>query len=140
MCNFCTEVFHYNAMIATYNPTKSPLCDFCGLSPETYIHLFWDCKYSAPLWTALQTISYDHVDMEDFSQFKCILSNFQHPLLNLLATLVKNYIHVCKWTSRLPDVPGLLKAVDRTRNIHHRRCQCKRKSRSLLQTLGGIGL
>ena len=60
---FLHRGFHYNLLLATYIPARSPLCTFCGLSSEMYMHLFWDCKYSAPLWTALQTISYDKVDM-----------------------------------------------------------------------------
>ena len=114
---FLHRAFHYSATIATYRPHQSPLCTFCHTSPETYLHLFWECKFVTPLWTALQTICYDYVDMEDFSQFKCLLSNYQHSLLTILVTLVKNYIHVCRWTSRTPTVFGLVKVVDRTRKF-----------------------
>ena len=120
---FLHRAFHYNKKIATYRPHQSPQCTFCDTAPESYLHLFWQCKYVTPLWTALQTICYDNVDMEDFSQFKCLLSNFQHSLLNILVTLMKHYIHVCKWTSRMPTVFGFVKVVGRTRNIHLKKCQ-----------------
>ena len=75
LCDFHIQFIHrgfqYNQTIASYKPNQSPMCEFCGTSEETYKHLFWDCKYAVPLWTAIQEISYDNVDMEDFSQFKC---------------------------------------------------------------------
>ena len=78
---FLNRAFHYNKQIAAYRSDKSEMCAFCDQCPETNLHLFWDCKFATPLWVALQDIFYEHVDDEDFSQFKCLLSNFQHPLL-----------------------------------------------------------
>ena len=116
------RVFHYNEKIATYQDGQSPMCEYCNMVPETYVHLFWDCKYAVLLWTAIQEISYDYVDMEYFTQFKCLLSNFQHPLLCILATIVKNYIHICRWTNVSPSICGLLKVVKRTREIQFKKC------------------
>ena len=129
---FLHRAYHYNELIARYRPQQSPLCSFCGAKPETYLHLFWECRYVTPLWTSLQTISYDNVDMEDFSQFKCMLSNFQHSLLNLLVTLLKNYIHVCKWMSQTPTVLGFVWVVDKTRNTHLKKCQRNQEHSILL--------
>ena len=71
---------------------------------------------------AVQDICYEYVGAEDFSQFKCLLSNFQKPLLNIIMTIVKNYIHVCRWTTRFPTVSGFVKALDRARTIHFKKC------------------
>ena len=120
---FLHRAFHYNQKIATYRPDRSPLCTFCKNAPETYLHIFWDCIYVTPLWTALQTICYDNVDMEDFSQFKCLLSNFQHTLVNQLGIVLKNYVHVCRWTDQWPTVFGLVKIINKLRNVHFKKCQ-----------------
>ena len=120
---FLHRGFHYNEKISSYHPSQSPLCSFCSLEPESYVHLYWNCKWVTPLWTAIQDMCYDYVDMEDFSMFKCVLTNFQHPLLCLITVVVKNYIHVCKWTSQHPNVTGFLRALTKTRSIHLNKCR-----------------
>ena len=123
LVQFVNRAFHYNKQLSAYKPNYSEMCAFCDHFPETYLHLFWECDFTAPLWVALQDLCYEHVDDEDFSQFKCLLSNFQHPLLNILTTIVKNYIHVCKWLSRCPTVTGLVKAINKARHIHFNKCK-----------------
>ena len=110
---FLNRAFHYNEQISKYRPEQSTLCDFCKQSPESYLHLFWECQIVTPLWVAVQDICYEYVDAEEFSPFKCLMSNFQSTLLNLIMTIVKNYIHVCKWTSQSPTVTGFVKALNR---------------------------
>ena len=120
---FLNRAFHYNVQMSKYKPNYSEMCAFCEQCSETYLHLFWECKFAAPLWVALQDICYEHVDDEDFSQFKCLLSNFQHPLLNILTAILKNYIHVCKWLVRYPTVTGLVQAINKACNIHFNKCK-----------------
>ena len=49
---------------------------------------------------------------------------FQHPLLNILTAILKNYIHVCKWLVCYPTVTGLVQAINKARNIHFNKCKC----------------
>ena len=126
---FLNRGFHYNAKIATYRPTQSPMSELCGIAEQTYVNLFWDSSFAIPLWTALQDTCYEHVDMEDFTQFKCLMSNFQHPLICILCTIVKNYIHVCKCINVYPTVFKLFKAVSKARDTHFKRCKAKRNTK-----------
>ena len=105
---FLKRAFHYNQKISTYQVSQSPMCDFCNLHEESYKHLFWECVYVVPIWTAIQDMCYDAIDMEDFSMFKCLLSNFNSPLICVITALVKRYIHCCKHTGNSPCVSGCL--------------------------------
>ena len=67
---FLNTALQYNLVISSYRPSQSPLCGFCKIHAESYKHLFWECIYVVPIWTAIQDFCYDTVDTEDF---KCLL-------------------------------------------------------------------
>ena len=105
---------------------KSPLfVRFVPLLRKHDPHLFWDCKYVFPIWTAIQDICYDTIDKEDFSMFKCLLSNFQSPLLNLVTVIVKFHIHIYCIQNKLPTVSGVLCLLRKQRDTHFCQAQLK---------------
>ena len=119
------QVFPLNVLMSLYREEISPVCSFCSLVEETYPHLFWDCKYVFPIWTAIQDICYDTIDEEDFSMFKCLLSNFQNPLLNLVTVIVKYHVHICRIQNSLPTVSGILHLLCKERDTYFHRAQIK---------------
>ena len=121
---FLHRGFHYNVMSSKYNNSSS-LCSFCNTYEESYVHLFWECAYVMPLWTALNSICYENVDMEDFSMFKCLMSNFQSSLLCLMTMLLKRYIHCCKFSFLTPTVYGYIKKLRSLRNVHYNKCKVR---------------
>ena len=122
---FLNRAFHMNTVVSLYKKEVSPLCSFCFNVEETYTHIFWDCKYVYPIWIAIQDICYDTISEEDFSMFKCLLSNFQSPLLNFVTIVLKHHIHVCRSRNTLPTVSGVLKSLCKYRKIHLTRATLK---------------
>ena len=120
---FLNRGFQYNTTIAKYRSTQSPMCDFCSIAEEMYVHLFWECEFVTPLWMALEDTCHEHVDMEDFTQFKCLMSNFQTPLTCILCTILKNFVHICKFINKYPTVFKFFTAVQKARDIHFKRCK-----------------
>ena len=55
--------------------------------------------------------------------FKCLLSNFQKPLLNLVTVVVKYHIHICRLQNNLPMVSGILRYLCKQRDIHYSKCK-----------------
>ena len=88
--------------------------------------MFWECVYIVPIWTVIQDICYDAIDMEDFSMFKCLLSNFNSPLICVITALVKRYIHCCKHTGNSPCVSGYLIKLKKLRDLHHKKCTSRK--------------
>ena len=86
---FLNHCYHYNMKISSNCPTQNPNCSFCFEDPESYMHLFWECPYVFSIWTAVQDFCHDYVDSEEFSSFKCLLSNFQCKLLNIITVVVE---------------------------------------------------
>ena len=120
---FLHRGFHYNVAISKYRPSQSPVCDFCKQDNETYLHLFWECTFVQPLWVAVADFCHDAVDSEEFSMFKCLLSNFQSPLLCLISSLIKRYIHNCKHANRLPTIVGFFEKLQFLRDVHFKKCR-----------------
>ena len=91
--------------------------------------MFWTCDYIYPLWISIQDICYNNIDMEDFSMFKCLLSNFQNPLMCLITIIVKYYIHVSRCVGITRSLEGILLTLQRYRNKHYMKCHACNNSR-----------
>ena len=124
---FINRGFQYNYKIALYKPNRDPFCTFCQGSEETYVHLFWECSAVFPNWVVIQDLCYENIDNEEFSMFKCLLSNFKNNLITLITIIVKHYIHVSRWTEQIPTVYGAVKAIVKIRNIHRKKCLSKNR-------------
>ena len=120
---FINRSFQYSALIASYNVNWDPRCSFCSNYPETYLHLFWECDYVFPLWSAIQQFCDDCVNYEDFSTFKCLLSNFTSPLVNVISVIVKKHIHECQCFHNTPSVSQCLRQIKSYRDIHYKICR-----------------
>ena len=43
-----------NEKLFKYGMIESSLCDFCSTTPESNIHLFWECPNVQPFWTQMK--------------------------------------------------------------------------------------
>ena len=59
----------------------TPNCSFCNTEREIYVHVFWDCPLSFPIWTALQEFCMNNVTDEELTQGTCLLSDFKCSLV-----------------------------------------------------------
>ena len=86
---FINRAFQLNNIIAKYRDV-SIKCTLCGLVPETYVHLFYDCTLVKPIWIQLQDFLKRNLDdSELFTKKNCLLSTFDTSLVSLMSIIVK---------------------------------------------------
>ena len=92
------------------------LCTFCGVAPESYIHLFVQCEYSNILWTKFFTwlartsglkLNYSPKEL----LFGITNNNSIDKLVNTLLLIVKQYIYSVKCQGRMPIFNELGKRI-----------------------------
>ena len=94
------------------------LCSFCRVEVESRMHLYWECPIVQELW--LQVIDFcDNFVSNgvDYSRANCILLGFANPLLNLIMTYCKYYIHICRLFQYCLDFDVFVKRLKRLGNL-----------------------
>ncbi len=108
-------------LIRKYYPTKHYLlrfgrdvcvdCSFCGSEPETMMHLFWNCHYTATFWKEVLCYITLKIDSNFSLEWNNILfgvhdvkSKKQKELyiINLIIILGKYRIHKAKYSNSTP--------------------------------------
>ena len=68
---FLNRAYQLNEVVAKYNKMVTPNCSFCNTEDEIYVHVFWDCPLSFPIWTTLQEFCMNNVTDEELTQGTC---------------------------------------------------------------------
>ena len=94
----------------------SDLCTFCGVAPESYLHLFCQCEYTRILWTKffvwLARVSGLKLNYgENEILFGITNNNPIDKLINTLLLIVKQYIYSVKCQKRVPNLNELYKRI-----------------------------
>ena len=104
-------IYYTNEMLFRNNKdiVESPNCSFCKDAIETQYHIFIECKYVKPLWSAIETVI-DQKLNDTEKMLGCYLSmtNKKYDVVSHITILVKYYIHICRLQGNIP-CPKVLK-------------------------------
>jgi len=103
-----------NYLLKKMNIIADDSCCFCKNSPETLIHLFWNCNISNLFWR----------NLVDFLNYKCN-TNMEHwnvhdilfgghkidTLINNILLRAKHYLYYCRITGQLPSIVDFKKQI-----------------------------
>ena len=99
-----------------WGTVESDLCSFCGMAPEAYAHLFYNCEYIQILWTKFfiwltrksgLKLNYNITEII----FGVKNNNSIDKLINTLLLIIKQYIYAVKCQERRPNLNELLKRI-----------------------------
>ena len=94
---FVNRAFTLNTELKAWGKKDSDCCTLCGNFPETRIHLFWECEKVQPLWTTIIELCTQQVSTTElYTRNNFLLFGFGTPVINLLATICKYHIHICR--------------------------------------------
>ena len=99
---FNSQLITLNNCACRFAPV-SPLCSFCSLAEETYLHLFWECQKIQPVWNYVHSLIPDKTLC---TKEMCLLPTVASTKVVVLFTLAKYYLHICKFIHRPPNVYG----------------------------------
>ena len=86
-------------------------CSFCEVSPETMVHLFWQCSYSNKFWKDVSRYIIDNIYSDFALCWENVLLGFvnhksnKHKeffVINLIIILAKFHIHKSKFSHKKP--------------------------------------
>ena len=95
-----------NSYLTKVKIKDSALCDHCGNSAETLVHLFWECEYAQRIWTELKEWLMPFVDISVFLNAKNVILGTtlatNHRLTNHLILIAKWHIYASKYMQCKP--------------------------------------
>ena len=98
-----------------WNEAISPLCTFCAKEDETVAHLFLYCENIQELWYKLQRVIRYFINIEVIFTDELILFNNyngkEHLLVNLLISIMKQYIYATKCRNKTPMFTAYMSKV-----------------------------
>ena len=105
-----------NIKVSKWEEEVSPYCTFCRATPETVLHLLWECRYLGKIWTALQTWfkRKTNVNMNLTCDLVILCTNQGEykKLVNVMILFVKHYIYVTRCKKSIPTFVGALCNVE----------------------------
>ena len=109
--SFYFKLFHkaiaLNNFLYKIKRRDSPNCSFCKNAPENYMHLFVDCHVVQPIWEeTLKIINQKTKKNMVVSMFEKMFGLAQDKFLTYLFLLLKYYIYICKFQSKMPNLQG----------------------------------
>ena len=94
---FVNRAFTLNTELKAWGRKDSDSCSLCGNFPETRVHLFWECEKVQPLWTTIIELCTQQVSTTElYTRNIFLLFGFGTPVINLLSTICKYHIHICR--------------------------------------------
>ena len=94
---FVNRAFTLNTELKAWGRKDSDSCSLCGNFPETRVHLFWECEKVQPLWTTIIELCTQQVSTTElYTHNNFLLFGFGTPVINLLSTICKYHIHICR--------------------------------------------
>lgn len=114
-----------NQFLKKIHVVESDLCSFCHETPETLIHIFYECRYVTSFWENFQLWINDtlHLDLK-FTVTEVIFGFFSqnNDIVNLCIILAKFHIYKQKLKNSIPCFEGMKKEMfyykKKLRNIY----------------------
>ena len=95
-----------NLLRSKWDKNLSSQCVFCKSSPETIIHILYDCIHVKKLWTALEKWADYFFGLKmELSKALVILNNYSGPqkqLINTVLLAMKQFIYASKCKEEIP--------------------------------------
>ena len=109
----CTNLHH-----SKFNPKFSPLCTFCSLQEETFIHLFWKYNLVQEMWKNLIRWCHLYIDSSfNYDCTSCLLTSSQSkPVLNNIFLCCKYLIYTQHFKQAPPHFPNLIHVIKSVRS------------------------
>ena len=92
-----------NRLLKIYKVRENDWCTFCGSSPETMIHLFWECIKVRPVWTYIQKLISTKVTFKEI--FLVNVEQNPNRVENVIVLIAKQFIykHRCLQNNLVTD-------------------------------------
>ena len=136
-CSISTRSFYFklfhkaialNNFLFKIKRKNSPNCSFCDNEPETYLHLFIECQTVKPIWDdTIKTINQKIDKVVNFSIFKRMFGYEKDMFLTYLFFMLKYYIYLCKFQSKIPKFQGFRTYIDYNKDLEYRIAKKKNK-------------
>lgn len=106
------------------------LCTFCNKSPESILHLFWECKYVKQIWARVSSWFTELDDSLSVSR-ETIFFNNVHPnpnnAINTVTLITKFYIYKTKCANNVLNIFSLLEDILLFQRLEHMGALVKNK-------------
>lgn len=116
-----THAIVTNRQLKLWKVKDSELCSFCGRVPETYTHLFFDCKIVRNLWMDVFTfLERWHINELQFNAFTIIFNEvhrLQGHIANFIVLLVKQIIYRARCFKSKISIEHVLKELQHVYSI-----------------------
>lgn len=115
------------------------MCSFCHETPETLIHIFYECRYVTSFWENFQLWINDtlHLDLK-FTVTEVIFGFFSqnNDIVNLCIILAKFHIYKQKLKNSIPCFEGMKKEMFYYKKFEEYLCKIKFQYGKFLQEWG----
>ena len=122
--SFYFNLFHraiaLNDFVYKIKRKDSPNCSFCKNYPETYIHLFIEGHVAQPIWEEVIKVINQKNMISKTSVFEKMFGIDNDNMLTYLFLLLKYYIYVCKFQSKLPNYEGYKAYIAINKDLEYR--------------------
>ena len=112
------RILSTNQFLCKIGIKEDNLCTFCNNSPETLIHIFWECPIINNFWKNIETwLKGDcvHIRTLNLSKEDIILqidnNQKSDKVLNFIILLIKSYIYNMKYKENVPHINNLKKIL-----------------------------
>ena len=111
--HFINRAICTNIRLSKFNSKFSPLCTFCSLKEEMFIHLFWECNLVQELWQKLIRWCCLYIDSGfNYDRTTCLLTGSQSkPVLSNVFLCCKYFIHIQHFKQAAPHFPNLIRVI-----------------------------
>ena len=107
---YLMHILPNNKQLFKYGMIESSLCDFCSMTTESNIHLFWECSYVQPFWNQiriffnvkLNTPSENFLTYQSFCNVN-INNKTKSNCINCIILLGKYFIFKTKYQKTTPS-------------------------------------
>lgn len=107
--------------VSIWDRSTSDKCTFCSEAKETVVHLFWDCKNSQKIWTAISKwMNYFFSVKIKFTAENVFLNNYNKrdsALINFVILVTKFFIYKSKVQGLMLNFSHLIKDLTRYQSI-----------------------
>ena len=109
---FINRGYYLNSTLAKFTDV-APDCPFCGHSPDSYLHLYWYCRYTADLIDSLRVFCEHFLDVEGstITRDTFIFSTFNSPLLVTISMLCKKFVLGCLIRKSRPNFTAFINSL-----------------------------
>ena len=107
-----------NLNLFRWKIVQSPLCTFCDLETEDIIHLLYECPIVKKLWKNIEMwLKNKNVNI-NFTLCEIIFNSFHENVINLICTIIKQYIYRSRCFKVKPNINETLKIINEIHSIY----------------------